>query len=100
MPGNYSVFRDCATPDCEHKVQGSALYCSFCWRKTPMGRQEAREAARVNAWRLREKRRIEAGEERPVMHCLHCCFWAGRCSFGFPEAGGEFAAECSMFKQT
>jgi hypothetical protein len=30
--------------------------------------------------------------------CIKCAYWSGDCSFGFPEAGAEFAEECSMFE--
>jgi hypothetical protein len=34
----------------------------------------------------------------PEASCLMCSFMSGKgCFFGFPEAGGEFAAECSQY---
>ena len=41
--------------------------------------------------------RVEAAE--PVgVQCSSCRHWAGvKCDFGFPEAGGAFAGECSMY---
>lgn len=30
--------------------------------------------------------------------CEGCADWCGGCSFGFPEAGGSFAVECSLYE--
>ncbi len=30
--------------------------------------------------------------------CNLCAYWQGGCMFDFPEAGGSFAEECSMFE--
>jgi hypothetical protein len=98
MAGAFSCFRPCATPGCTTQVTGSGLYCFACWRKTDAGRREHAEAARIHAWKLKEQRRLLAGEPTPELHCLRCSFWdEGRCSFEFPEAGGVFAADCSLY---
>jgi len=33
--------------------------------------------------------------------CEQCVHWRGdsRCDFGFPDAGGDFATDCSLFRQ-
>ena len=34
----------------------------------------------------------------PLRHCVECLHWSnGVCGFGFPEAGDEFANECTVF---
>jgi hypothetical protein len=79
-------------------VVGSGLYCAACWRKTEVGRREIQEASRIHYWKLKEQRRLAQGEPLPETHCLRCCFWdEGRCSFEFPESGGVFATECSLY---
>jgi hypothetical protein len=30
--------------------------------------------------------------------CTKCHFWEDRCTFGFPEAGGTFASDCTLFQ--
>jgi hypothetical protein len=30
--------------------------------------------------------------------CINCAYWDSGCAFDFPEAGGSFAEECSMFE--
>lgn len=30
--------------------------------------------------------------------CTRCYYWDKRCTFGFPEAGGTFASECTLFQ--
>lgn len=30
--------------------------------------------------------------------CTRCYFWENKCTFGFPEAGGTFASECTLFQ--
>jgi hypothetical protein len=98
MAGAFSCFRPCATLGCKTQVIGSGLYCAGCWKKTESGRKEAVEAARIHAWKLKEQRRLAAGEPVPDLHCMRCSFWdEGRCSFSFPEAGGVFAADCSLY---
>jgi len=35
----------------------------------------------------------------PVMYCINCINWTKRrCGLGFPEAGGDFATECCVYK--
>jgi hypothetical protein len=30
--------------------------------------------------------------------CTKCYFWESKCTFGFPEAGGNFASDCTLFQ--
>lgn len=31
--------------------------------------------------------------------CQSCKFWDSKCSFGFPEAGGTFSQECTLYER-
>lgn len=44
------------------------------------------------------RRRTPVIEETPEIDCRNCAhWWQGHCDLGVPEAGGEFAGECSYF---
>ena len=35
----------------------------------------------------------------PVLYCMNCINWSRRqCGLGFPEAGGDFATDCVVYK--
>lgn len=42
---------------------------------------------------------LELHPEKTDEGCVKCRYWDKRCSFGFPEAGGRFAFDCSLFEQ-
>jgi hypothetical protein len=49
---------------------------------------------------LKKARYVETifGEKDKSLVCQSCSFWGAKgCSFGFPEAGGRFAEECSNY---
>lgn len=45
---------------------------------------------------IRRPRRLAQRIDGPT--CESCADWCAGCSFGFPEAGGAFAAECSLYE--
>lgn len=49
--------------------------------------------------RLHEKGRVVRSRGKLV--CEQCVHWLGErgCDFGFPDAGGDFATDCSLFRQ-
>lgn len=49
--------------------------------------------------RLERKGRRLRGQGRLV--CEQCVHWRGEsgCDFGFPDAGGDFATDCSLFRE-
>jgi predicted heme/steroid binding protein len=43
-------------------------------------------------------REIYPARSGPVYYCSGCTSWKNeQCSFGFPEAGNDFAMECSVY---
>ena len=44
------------------------------------------------------RRHLSATDETPAIDCRNCThWWQGRCDLDVPEAGDDFAAECSYF---
>jgi hypothetical protein len=73
-------------------------HCSSCGHRETT--YEIAQAQYKELEVLARLRKVLSGNEpAPIaLLCQDCSNWADRsCSFGFPEAGGRFATDCSVF---
>ena len=60
--------------------------------------KELKTVAKLREVLLGVGKAAPARRSAPVIECFMCQHWTGRaCDFEFPEAGGRFAEECSMY---